>query len=129
MPELEATFMNKEREKLYDKLDNLRDDYRVWAEFPCNKRGNSKSVDAEHAKFEREISDLQKKVANLSAWLSIKICHTDCTMKKQGYVMVDGNKISVNNVKFLDIEEDRYGVDLMTFELDGEVHKSYIYGE
>ncbi len=50
-------------------------------------------------------------------------------MKKQGYVMVDGNKISVKNVKFLDIEEDRYGVDLMTFELDGEVYKSYIYGE
>lgn len=67
MPELEATFMNKEREKLYDKLDNLRDDYRIWAEFPCNKRGNSKSVDAEHAKFEREISDLKKKLANLSA--------------------------------------------------------------
>jgi hypothetical protein len=50
-------------------------------------------------------------------------------MKKQGYVMVDGNKISVKNVKFIDIEEDRYGVDLMTFELDGEVYKSYIYGE
>jgi hypothetical protein len=67
MPELEATFMNKEREKLYDKLDNLRDDYRIWSEFPCNRRGNSKSVDNEHAKFEREISDLKKKIANLSA--------------------------------------------------------------
>jgi hypothetical protein len=67
VPPRAPLFMNKEREKLYDKLDNLRDDYRIWAEFPCNKRGNSKSVDDEHAKFEREISDLQKKVANLSA--------------------------------------------------------------
>jgi hypothetical protein len=59
--------MSTEREKLYDKLDSLRDDYRTWAEFPCNRRGNSKSVDEVHAKFQREISDLQIKLTKLSA--------------------------------------------------------------
>jgi hypothetical protein len=50
-------------------------------------------------------------------------------MKKQGFVLVSGNKISVNKVKFIDIEEGFNGVDIMTFELDGQVYKSYIYGE
>jgi hypothetical protein len=48
-------------------------------------------------------------------------------MKKYGYVLVDGNKISVKKIKFIDIEEDRFGVDLMTFEYKGRVLKSYIF--
>jgi hypothetical protein len=50
-------------------------------------------------------------------------------MKKQGYVMVDGNRISVKKIKFIDIEEGFNGADIMTFEFDGQVHRSYIYGE
>lgn len=50
-------------------------------------------------------------------------------MKKQGFVLVSGNKISVNKVKFIDIEEGFNGIDIMTFEFDGQVYKSYIYGE
>ena len=49
-------------------------------------------------------------------------------MKKHGFVLVDGIKISVKKVKFLDIEEGFNGADIMTFEYDGKTHKSYIYG-
>jgi hypothetical protein len=49
-------------------------------------------------------------------------------MKKQGFVLVSGSKISVKKVKFIDIQEGWCG-DIMTFELDGQIYKSYIYGE
>jgi hypothetical protein len=49
--------------------------------------------------------------------------------KRTGFVLVDGIKISVKKVKFLDIEEGFNGADIMTFELDDKVYKSYIYGE
>ena len=32
----------------------------------------------------------------------------------------------VKDVKFIDIEEDLNGRDLMTFEYRGEIHKSYV---
>ena len=41
-------------------------------------------------------------------------------------VIVNGEKISVDNVEFLDIEEDIYGRDLMTFMYLGERKQSYI---
>ena len=49
-------------------------------------------------------------------------------MKKHGFVLVDGIKISVKKVKFLDIEEGFNGADIMTFEYEGKTHKSYIFG-
>ena len=48
-------------------------------------------------------------------------------MKKQGYVLIDGIKISVKKVKFIDIQEGWCG-DVMTFEYEGKIHKSYIFG-
>ena len=47
-------------------------------------------------------------------------------MKTNGFVIVKGERISVKKVKFIDIEEDFSGRDLMTFEYKGEVYQSYI---
>jgi hypothetical protein len=49
--------------------------------------------------------------------------------KDHGFILVDNSKISVRMVKFLDIESDRFGRDVMTFEYKGRILKSYIYGE
>jgi hypothetical protein len=48
------------------------------------------------------------------------------TSKKQGYVIVNGEYVPVKQVKFLDIEEDIQGIDVMTFEYKGETRKSYV---
>ena len=42
------------------------------------------------------------------------------------YVTCNGQELNVKNVKFIDIEEDFNGRDLMTFEHEGEIHKSYV---
>lgn len=42
------------------------------------------------------------------------------------YVTCNGQEINVDDVEFLDIEEDFNGRDLMTFGYQGEVHKSYV---
>jgi hypothetical protein len=47
-------------------------------------------------------------------------------MKTSGFVTVKGEMISVKKVKFIDIEEDFSGRDLMTFEYEGKVYQSYI---
>jgi hypothetical protein len=41
-------------------------------------------------------------------------------------VIVNGEYISVDNVEFLDIEEDIHGRDLMSFMYNGERMQSYI---
>lgn len=43
------------------------------------------------------------------------------------FVIVDGEKIDTKKVKFLDIEEDFQGRDVMTFEYKGKTHKSVVY--
>lgn len=43
------------------------------------------------------------------------------------FVIVNGNKIPTNKVKFLNIEEDFMGRDLMTFEFQGKVYSSLVY--
>lgn len=48
-------------------------------------------------------------------------------MKTKGSVIVKGEIISVKKVKFIDIEEDISGRDLMTFEYEGKVYKSFIF--
>jgi len=41
-------------------------------------------------------------------------------------VIVNGEKISVDNIEFLDVEEDTNGRDLVTFMYLGEKRKSYV---
>lgn len=41
-------------------------------------------------------------------------------------VIVNGEKIPVDNVEFLNVEEDVYGRDLMTFVYNGETRQSCI---
>lgn len=43
------------------------------------------------------------------------------------YVMVDGEKVNTRYVKFVDIEEGLHGEDIMTFEYEGNQHKSAVY--
>ena len=42
------------------------------------------------------------------------------------YVMLNGEEIRLDNVEFLNIEEDISGRDLVTFKHDGETHESYV---
>jgi len=42
------------------------------------------------------------------------------------YVTVNGQEVNVDEVEFIDIEEDLNGRDLMTFAFEGEVRKSYV---
>lgn len=46
--------------------------------------------------------------------------------ERQSYVSVAGESIPVDDVTFLDIEEDIMGKDVMTFEYLGVTHTSYI---
>ena len=45
---------------------------------------------------------------------------------KQGYVIVNGDYVSVDAVEFLDISEDITGRDLMTFIYNGETRQSFV---
>lgn len=45
--------------------------------------------------------------------------------KQVSHVSVNGNWIPLQNCKFMDIEEDFQGRDLITFEYQGEIHQSY----
>ena len=45
---------------------------------------------------------------------------------KQGYVIVNGDYVSVDAVEFLDISEDITGRDLMTFIYKGETRESFV---
>ena len=52
--------------------------------------------------------------------------------KEQGqmsFVIVKGDRISTEQVEFLNIEEDFDGADLMTFNYKGETFKSRVYGK
>lgn len=42
------------------------------------------------------------------------------------YVTCSGQEVKVDDVEFIDIEEDLNGRDLMTFAYEGVVHKSYV---
>jgi|TARA_R110002051_G_scaffold131160_3_gene205049 hypothetical protein len=42
------------------------------------------------------------------------------------YVMLNGEEIRLDNVEFLNIEEDISGRDLVTFKHEGETHQSYV---
>ena len=46
--------------------------------------------------------------------------------KRTGFVYAKGKKINVKNVKFLDVEEEWCG-DVITFELNGKIYRSYIF--
>lgn len=48
-------------------------------------------------------------------------------MRDHGFVVAGNEKISVRMVKFLDIESDRFGQDVMTFEYKGKIYKSRIF--
>lgn len=41
--------------------------------------------------------------------------------------MIGDTKVLVSQVKFMDIQEDFMGRDVMTFEFDGKVYESYIF--
>jgi hypothetical protein len=42
------------------------------------------------------------------------------------YVMLWGEEIRLDNVEFLNTEEDTNGRDLITFKHEGETHQSYV---
>ena len=42
------------------------------------------------------------------------------------YVTLDGEEVRLDNVEFLNIEEDINGRDLVTFNYEGERHQSYV---
>jgi hypothetical protein len=42
------------------------------------------------------------------------------------YVTCSGVEVNVNDVEFIDVEEDFNGRDLMTFQYNSEVRKSYV---
>ena len=46
--------------------------------------------------------------------------------KMKPHVNVKGEWICADLVKFLDVEEDMQGYDLVTFEYDGKQYQSYI---
>ena len=46
----------------------------------------------------------------------------------KGVVIVNGNEVFTDKVKFLNIESDIHGRDVMTFEYEGERHTSLIIG-
>ena len=45
------------------------------------------------------------------------------------FVIVKGDRISTEQVEFLNIEEDFDGADLMTFNYKGEQYTSRVYGK
>ena len=42
------------------------------------------------------------------------------------YIMLDGEEIRLDNVEFLNIEEDISGRDLITFKHEGVTHQTYV---
>ena len=42
------------------------------------------------------------------------------------YVTLDGEEVRLDNVEFLNIEEDINGRDLVTFNYEGERHQAYV---
>jgi hypothetical protein len=46
--------------------------------------------------------------------------------EKKSYVIVDGDYIPVDEVTFLDIEDDISGRDIMTFEWAGTIMSSFV---
>jgi len=45
---------------------------------------------------------------------------------KKSYVIIDGDYVSIDEVTFLDIEEDSSGRNVMRFEYAGTIMKSFI---
>ena len=46
--------------------------------------------------------------------------------KRVNYVFVGGDSIPLNDVEFLNIEEDIHGRDVITFNHNGQEHKSLV---
>jgi hypothetical protein len=46
--------------------------------------------------------------------------------KKSSYVLVEGSWVPLDEVEFLNVEEDIYGRDLITFKHKNEVLKSLV---
>lgn len=44
----------------------------------------------------------------------------------KSYVMIKGEKVSMDNCKFLDIESDITGRDVVTVEYQNEIFKSFV---
>ena len=47
--------------------------------------------------------------------------------ESKAYVVVDGKDVLVDATEFLDIAEDIFGRDQMTFKYKGEVHQSLVF--
>jgi hypothetical protein len=45
---------------------------------------------------------------------------------QSSYVSVNGQKIDIEETEFINIEEDIYGRDLMTFSYKGKEYQSYV---
>lgn len=43
------------------------------------------------------------------------------------YVMVKGEQVDIEDVEFINIEEDMQGRDVITFGYNGEQHTSLVY--
>jgi len=44
-----------------------------------------------------------------------------------GYVLVNGERVRTDEVEFLDISEDMFGRDEMTFRYNGKVYTSLVF--
>ena len=47
-------------------------------------------------------------------------------LERVSYVFVDGDSIPLNDVEFLNIEEDIHGRDVITFNHNGQEYKSLV---
>jgi len=47
--------------------------------------------------------------------------------ESKAYVVVDGKDVLVDDTEFLNIEEDIFGRDQITFNYKGEVHQSLVF--
>ena len=51
---------------------------------------------------------------------------TDYEYKNTAYVIINGEKVSTDDVEVLDISEDFSGRDLLTYKYKGKTYESYI---
>ena len=52
-----------DKTKIADQLDDLKDAFKEWSAFPCNKLGNLKSADKERATMLKAINTLERKLS------------------------------------------------------------------
>lgn len=55
----------------------------------------------------------------------LEMCLADSDCRKP-YVMVGSEFVPQENTKFINIEEDMMGRDIVTFEYNGETHQSFV---